>query len=284
MSPANGVFIGIDLGGTNVRAGRVDQGITAHSALSLRDTHDSEAVIEDICTCIGKVMTSEVKAIGIGVPSLVDPVQGIVYNVTNIPAWKEVPLKRILESRFQLPVHINNDANCFALGEFHYGQGQGSQYMVGLIIGTGLGAGLIVQGRLFTGAHHGAGEVGLLPFRGDTLEHCISGPRFLRLHGADGQTLLGRAEAGDPEAIAAFEAFGQDLGSAVKIILYAYDPDTIVLGGSVSKAFPFFEAGLRAGLSDFLFPHVLPKVRIRPSQDLQMPILGAAALCLNAAR
>jgi len=274
--------IGVDLGGTNVRAGRVVHEVAAHAAMSLRDTGDSQGVIDDICATIDRVLTPEVTAIGIGVPSLVDPVQGIVYNVTNIPAWKEVHLKKILEAKFHLPVHINNDANCFALGEFHFGQGQGSQCMVGLIIGTGLGSGVIVKGHLFTGAHHGAGEVGMLPFRGNTLEHCISGPRFLRLNGLDGQTLLGRAESGDVQALKAFEEFGTDLGTAVKTLLYVYDPDTIILGGSVSKAFPFFEAALRQALSDFLFPHVLPLVRILPTRDAHMPILGAAALCLDA--
>lgn len=283
MTRSMPTVIGVDLGGTNVRAGRVGHGLVAHAAMSLRDTGNRQGVIEDLCTTIDRVLTPEVKAIGIGVPGLVDPLQGIIYNVTNIPSWKAVLLKRTLEARYHLPVHIDNDANCFALGEFHYGQGSGSEFMVGLIIGTGLGAGVIAQGHLFTGAHHGAGEIGVLPFRESTLEHYLSGRRFIRVHGVDGQTLLGRAESGDAEAMQAFADFGTDLGFAVKTLLYVYDPDTIILGGSVSKAFPFFEAALRNALSDFLFPHVLPKLRILPSQEAHMPILGAAALCLDAA-
>lgn len=284
MTPPRPLVLGVDLGGTNVRAGRIEDAVVAHAARSLGDTRNEQAVIEDLCATIDQVLTPEVQAIGVGVPSMVDPVQGIVYNVTNIPSWKEVHLKEILERRYQLPVHINNDANCFALGEYHYGQGQGANYLVGLILGTGLGAGLIANGRLFTGAHYGAGEIGALPFRGHTLEHFISGPRFVRMHGVDGQTLLGRAEADDPEALKAFEDFGVDLGSAIKTILYAYDPDTIILGGSVSKAHRFFEAALRSALSDFLFPHVLPRLRILPTREVHMPILGAGALCLDVDR
>jgi glucokinase len=283
MSQALPTVLGVDLGGTNVRAGRVVQTVVDHAAMGLRDTGDSQSVIDDICTTISRVLTPDVKAIGIGVPSLVDPVQGVVYNVTNIPSWKEVHLKQILEAKFQLPVHVNNDANCFALGEYHYGQGRGSRYLVGLILGTGLGAGLIARGRLFLGANCGAGEIGNLPFRGDTLEHSISGPRFDRLHGIDGQTQLERAQAGDRSAQDAFADFGSDLGWAMKVILYAYDPDTILLGGSVSKAFPFFEGAMRRAMSDFAYPHVLPGLRILPTQDAHMPILGAAALCLDAA-
>jgi len=140
MNRTQPTVIGVDLGGTNVRAGRVVQAVIDHAAMSLRDTGDSQSVIDDVCATIERVLTPEVTAIGIGVPSLVDPDLGIVYNVTNIPSWKEVHLKQILEARFHLPVHINNDANCFALGEFHYGLGQGSRHLVGLIIGTGLGA------------------------------------------------------------------------------------------------------------------------------------------------
>jgi glucokinase len=275
--------LGVDLGGTNVRAGRVKQGVLAHAGMGLRDTGDCQSVLDDIRNTIAKVMTPEVEAIGIGVPSLVDPVEGIVYSPSNIPSWKEVHLKQFLEGEFHVPVHVNNDANCFTLGEFHHGLGRGSQYMIGLIIGTGLGAGIIAQGKLFTGAHHGAGEIGILPFRGDIMEHWVSGPRFLRLNGADGQTLLGRAEAGDSVALKAFADFGADLGEAVKTLLYTYDPDTIILGGSVSKAFSCFEPSLRASLSNFPFPHVLSSLRILPTEDAHMPVLGAAALCLDAA-
>ena len=281
MSPVPRTVIGVDLGGTNVRAGRVTTGLEAHAFVTLRNTASQEAVLADLCASIEQVMAPGVEAIGLGVPSLVDAAQGIVYTATNIPSWQKVPLKQILEKRYRLPVHINNDANCFALGEFHFGQGQASQHMVGLIIGTGLGAGLIVRGRLYSGAHCGAGEIGNLPFRGETLEHYISGPRFERLHGQTGQTLLARANQGDEDARAAFADFGGHLGCAVKTILYAYDPDTIILGGSVSMAFPFFEVALRRSLADYAFPHILPNLRILASQDPHMPILGAAALCLD---
>jgi glucokinase len=251
--------------------------------MGLRDTGHSEVVLDDICATIDQVLTPEVKAIGIGVPSMVDPVKGIVYAVTNIPSWQEVPLKALLEAKYRLPVHVNNDANCFALGEYHFGQGRGSQYLVGLILGTGLGVGLMARGSLVLGAHCGAGEIGNLPFRGHTVEHFISGPMFERVYDVDGQTLLERAHLGDQAAQQAFSAFGTDLGWLMKTILFAYDPDTILLGGSVSKAFPFFEGAMRSAMGDFAYPHVLSDLRILPTQEAHMPILGAAALCLDAA-
>lgn len=283
MTGALTTIIGVDLGGTNVRVGRVGLEVDAHAARSLRDTGDRQVVFDDICGCIDQVMTDQVQAIGVGVPALVDSVRGIIYSATNIPSWQEVPLKQMLEDRYHLPTHLNNDANCFALGEFHFGQGKGARYLVGLTIGTGLGAGVVAQGRLFMGAHCGAGEIGNLPFRGSTLEHFVSGPHLARTHGVDGQVLFERAQQGDKNALMAFADFGADLGFAVKALLYTYDPDTIILGGAVSRAFPFFEAALRSALADFAFPHVLLSLRILPTQDGQIPILGAAALCLNAA-
>ena len=86
--------------------------------------------------------------------------EGIVIDVLNIPSWKEVPLKKILEDRFQKPVWLNNDSNCFALGEYHFGKGQGYSNMLGVTIGTGLGTGIILNGKLCSGANGGAGEFG----------------------------------------------------------------------------------------------------------------------------
>jgi glucokinase len=282
MTTPSAVLVGVDLGGTKVRAGRVEQGLCAQASLVLLDQGDADSVLKDVYSAIGQVMTPDVKGIGIGVPSVVDPIKGIVYSVTNIPSWQEVHLKDILETRFQVPVQVNNDANCFALGEYHYGLGQHSRHLVGLVLGTGLGAGLVVRGRLFNGANCGAGEIGNLACGQENLEYLVSGPRFDRMYGIDGGTLLARAQQGDSSARKAFAAFGTDLGLVVKTVLYAYDPDTIVLGGSVSQAFPFFQASLLESLKDFAFPHVLDYLRILQSRDPHLPILGAAALCLDA--
>jgi glucokinase len=150
----NRKLIGVDLGGTNVRAGRVENGAIAQveerpiSSLGMR-----REIIEEVCETIQAVITPDTTAIGFGAPSVVDVEKGIVYSVINIPSWHEVPLKQILEDRFGLPVFVNNDANCFAMGELYYGSGRGYRHLVGLIVGTGLGAGIVVNGRLYSGAN-----------------------------------------------------------------------------------------------------------------------------------
>ena len=87
-------------------------------------------------------MNDSVTSIGIGVPGLVDTNRGLVYDVINIPSWKEVALQKYMEERYHLSVYINNDANCFALGEYYFGKGKGFNSVVGLTVGTGIGAGL----------------------------------------------------------------------------------------------------------------------------------------------
>jgi glucokinase len=276
--------IGVDLGGTNVRAGRIaGQKMEAYYARPISAHGSRELVLEEVRAAIAAVFDRRVSAIGIGVPSLVDIGQGIVYAVGNIPSWQKVPLKKNLEQSFAVPVHVNNDANCFALGEFRFGAGRCCRHLVGMILGTGLGVGIIIDGRLYGGRNCGAGEIGKIPFREHTVEHYCSGQFFQQYGGIDGATLYERARQGDARALEMFAVFGDNLAQALMITLYAYDPELIVLGGSVSKAWPFFAQALRRGLDAFVYRHALARVVIKPSRKAKIAVLGAAALCLDAA-
>jgi glucokinase len=275
--------VGVDLGGTNVRAGRVcGQEIREHRSRAISGRGSQEAVLQEISETIAAVIDDQVDGIGIGVPSLVDVEKGIVYTVENIPSWQEVPLKKILEQDFKVPVYVNNDANCFALGELYFGAGRGFRDLVGMVLGTGLGAGIIINGKLYCGRNCGAGEIGTIPFREHTVEYYCSGQFFQHRYGVDGGLVYERARRGDASALDQFAAFGDNLGQAVMTALYAYDPEIVVLGGSVSKAWPFFEPALRRRLQDFAWPHALARTIIQPSQTSEIAVLGAAALCYDA--
>jgi glucokinase len=202
--------------------------------------------------------------------------------VENIPSWKEVHLKRALEQRFGVPVFVNNDANCFALGEYHFGKGRGARSLLGLVVGTGLGAGLVLGGRLYSGVNCGAGEIGSIPYLGHTYEYYASGARFLRETGENGAILHARAQQGEPAALEAFRAFGRDFGKVIALALYAYDPERIVLGGSVAKAYPYFKDAMLEELGGFAYQNSLGNLSIEVSQEPQIAVLGAAALCLDA--
>ena len=140
------ITLGIDLGGTNARAGIVKNDVLVSiESQGVSGNSSSEKVLEELFSLIDHCITDEVKAIGIGVPGLVDMQSGVVFDVLNIPAWKVIPLKKLMEDRYQRPVAINNDSNCFALGELYFGKGIGHDSMLGITIGTGLGTGIIID-------------------------------------------------------------------------------------------------------------------------------------------
>lgn len=277
-------MIGVDLGGTNMRAGRVEGNLVVdHVTRPTSSKAEAEVVLQELTATIAKVFTRETEAIGIGVPSVVDVERGIVYDVENIRSWKEVRLKEALEARFQVPVFVNNDANCFALGEYHFGKGRGARSMLGLVVGTGIGAGLVLNGHLYSGPNCGAGEIGTIPYRDHTYEYYASGQRFTRDFGESGAIIHARALRGEAESLRIFREFGRDFGKVILLALYAYDPERIVLGGSVSKAYPLFEASVREELKAFAYQNSLKQLRIEVSEEPQIAVLGAAALCLDAA-
>ena len=168
--------IGVIFDGKHLSAARIENGTImerAHREINNKDTE--EAILSDITRTISSVYTEQVKGIGIGVPSLVDVKNGIVINPTNIPSWHKVHLKDILEEQFSIPVYINNDANCFALGEKYFGVAKDFDNIAGITIDTGLGVGIIIDGRLYSGRNAGAGEFCSIPYRDHDYEYyCTS--------------------------------------------------------------------------------------------------------------
>lgn len=294
--------IGIDLGATNIRGAVVGggasvgggaagvSGAAVGSGLGLseivsariRSEGSVEDVLGDIHQVIDALMTGEIAAIGIGVPSVVDVDEGIVYDVQYIPSWKEVPLKRLLEAKYGKPVLVNNDANCFALGEYYFGKERKAASMVGLTIGTGLGGGIIINHKLFAGYNCGAGEFGLLPYRDNILEYYCSGSFFRNVYGLDGLQVFKAATAGDARALELYGELGTHVGQAIKAVIYTYDPELIVLGGSVSQAYALFSASMWKEIKTLAYGQTAERIRIVVSELTNSGILGAAALYYNA--
>ena len=274
--------IGIDLGGTNMRVGLTDGATLVNSVIEPCPAKETEEVVlNQLKRQIAQLMSADVTGIGIGVPSVVDSVRGIVYNVANIPSWKEVHLKEQLEKEFGIPVAVNNDANCFALGVWKYGEGKGTRDMVGLTMGTGIGSGIIINGQLYNGVNTGAGEIGSLPFKDADYEFYCSSRFFSHLHGDTGANFGKRAQAGDAEAIAVWNEFGQNVGELIKAVLFTYAPEAIIIGGGIASAFSLFEAPMRASLESFPYPANVAATRIMPSTLPNAAILGAGALNEN---
>ncbi|MBR1699417.1 MAG: ROK family protein [Bacteroidales bacterium] len=266
------MFIGIDLGGTNIRVATVQDGqivrLLSEPSLSQGSRED---VQEQMSRLIEGVLTPEVEGIGIGVPSVVDCEKGIVFNVVGIPSWKEVHLKNFLENRFHLPVAVNNDCNCFALGVARYGSLRHAKETVCVTLGTGVGSSLVVDGRLYNGHNTGAGEIGSIPYLDKDYEYYCSS-RFFTGKGTTGK----EAAASGPSPL--WEEFGTHVGKLVQLILYAYDPEAIVIGGSIAKAFPLFSDAMWKETRRFPYPQSVQNLKIAPADVENAGILGAALL------
>jgi glucokinase len=275
--------IGIDLGATNIR-GAVVSGNSLSTIVSQRIHSDGtvEDVLGDIYHVIDALNDEGLAAIGIGVPSVVDVAEGIVYDVQYIPSWVEVPLKEILEARYRMPVFVNNDANCFVLGEYYFGQGRDAASMVGLTIGTGLGGGVIINNKLFAGYNCGAGEFGLLPYKDKILEYYCSGSFFKNVYDLDGVQVFEAAKKGDARALQLYAELGTHVGQAVKAVMYTYDPQLIVLGGSVSQAHDWFSETMWKEIRTLAYGKSAQRIRIAVSDLKNSGILGAAALYYDA--
>jgi len=275
--------IGVDLGGTNVRAGLVvERRLADVRSVPVRGQGTEREVLEDLFAAVDPVIGPNVAGIGAGVPSIIDLKTGTVYDVQNIPSWKKVPLKAILEERYRVPVYVNNDANCFAAGEKHFGKLAPYDSAVGLIVGTGLGAGIIANGRLYSGVSCGAGEFGMLPYLDRNFEAYASGQFFRRVHGTSGREAAERAGSGDRAALEMFREFGRHLGEAVKAVCYAVDPEIIVLGGSVSRSYGLFRGVLWETFQGYAYSLARERLRIEVSETENIAILGAAALYFDA--
>lgn len=278
--------LGVDLGGTNIRVGKVVDGniIKEASCLVFDKGRGKEDVINNIIEIIEIVIDGQkegIEGIGMGIPSLLDRKTGIVYDVTNIPTWDKVELKRILEIHFKLPVFLDNDANCFALGERYYGKGQDVENFVGLTLGTGLGAGIINKGKIFSDKNCGSGEFGMIPYLDSIYEDYCSSKFFVNTYSITGYEAYVKAKEGDEEALKMFVEFGIHLGKVIKTILFSVDPELIILGGSIAKAKDFFQDSLLREIKDFPFSQILKNLNIEYSDLKNSAILGAAGIYLD---
>lgn len=273
------MLLGIDIGGTNISLGLVD-----NDGIRRIDKHPSfspdaplEETLNHLEKLIDNIMNDDVSSIGIGVPSIVDPDKGIVYEVMNIPSWKKVPLAEILEKRYHVPVRINNDSNCFALGAYHSLPEE--KVLVGVTLGTGLGVGIIDNGRIFCGAHLGAGEIGCLSYIGGNMLESFCSKQFFENMGTGCLEVCSKAQHNDREALAILEDFGMHMGRMLALVMYAYDPSCIVLGGGVANAYPYFKTSMEKSIREnFVYKSILEKMKIRILSGDDIAILGASML------
>ncbi len=273
-------YLGIDLGGTKIALGLVQEGNIIKSLKKpIVNTKDAQVLLNQIKEMVNELNPQSIAGIGVGVPGLVDSKSGHVYDVYNIPAFTDINLTSKLRETFGLPVCIQNDANCFALGEFLFGRGRGTRNMVGITLGTGMGTGIIAEGMLIGGHLSGAGEFGCMPYLDGVLEDYVSGTFFRTVKGESGEDCFAQAKQGDQWALAAYQEFGHHLGYAINQILFAYAPEMVIIGGAVAEAFDLYEETMRKQLEEFPFSRLKHDLSIVPQSHGKMAIVGGAALC-----
>lgn len=273
------IILGIDIGGTSIKAGVLVSGhLQDIRSIPTPALESQEVILEALASFIESYLSYSFEGIGIGIPGLVDPKEGVVLGLANIPSFQHVELQKFLRTRFGKPVFINNDANCFALGVHKFGVGKGYQHLVGITLGTGLGGGIIIHNKLYSGVNSAAGEWCGVPYLDMTFEDYCSGKFFNRVYQSRPKALAKLAQEGNPIALQAFDEFGSHVGELLKVILFSLAPEAIVLGGSIRKTYPLFENSMRKTLQTFPYPSVLQKLQILVSDLDETAIHGAVAL------
>ena len=281
-------LIGVDLGGTKFEAGRIHVSDSGTRTVQLEEKKrvavnaelSADQLIECLFECIQYSWSENVLGIGIGVPGLVNPDSGEILDIQNLPAWKRIGLQQLVEKEFGVAVHLNNDVNCFALGSYYHGAGKPYQNVVAVSLGTGLGCGVIIDGKLYNGLLSGAGEIGMIPYKGKIVESYSGSFFFQGEYGSSAKGMHQLAKEGNRTALEAFEAYGKHLAEAVRMILFAYAPEAIVFGGSISSAFSYFEASMRDHLSDFPYPLQLAQTHFIKEEMTDLPLIGSAMLAI----
>lgn len=276
-------ILGIDIGGTKISVGLI-QG----NAIVKKHTANTEAkkaqveIIHNLFDAINQVWEPDIEGIGIGVPGLVDHENGIVYHLNNIPSWQEVKLRDYVEQKFRVPTFVNNDANCFALGVKYFGVGEKYKNFVAMTLGTGVGTGIIIHDKLYSGVYSGAGEFSSIPYRDSNYESYCSGHFFKNYFNLSGQAAFKRAKQGEREVVAVWEEYGVHLGHFMQMIMFSLAPEAIIIGGSISNGFEFFKDSLHRTIAQFPFDKVRENTTIECSNNSDLSIKGAGALYFNA--
>ena len=275
-------LLGVDIGGTKITAALIeDDKIVKEYTCPTPFDQEKLIVVNAVAQAISQVFDADIMGIGIGVPGLVDLQNNLVLDVINIPSWDVVPLKQLLEDRFKKPVFVNNDSNCFALGEKHFGKGKPYRNFVGVTLGTGLGAGIIINNHLYSGQLAGAGEFGNIYYLDSNIENYCCG-MFFKNRNLNGRKLADKAQSGDREAQKLFDELGGHIGHGLANILFALAPEAIILGGSVAESFPLFEKAMRKAFVDFPFQKLYQDLKIEVSSEPNSAVLGASSLVIDA--
>ncbi|MCX7819043.1 MAG: ROK family protein [Kiritimatiellae bacterium] len=315
MKPA----LGVDFGGTAVKIGLVNaQGrVLGEDGFATAGVRGVERWLDEVAAAAERLgvpagrWSRELSGIGVGVPGFVDFERGFIHNLTNVPGWTAVHLARLMRERFGVPVVVDNDCNAMAFGECQFGAGRRYRHAVFLTLGTGVGGGIVLDGRVWRGAYSMAGEIGHVPIdlhgvrtptgRGG-LEEYVGNRQIVRrarrllrhrrsilpdLVGGNLRELTPRhladaAAKGDAVALEVFDYMADCLATALAGITYLLQPEAFIVGGGVAAAGDVLFGPLRRHLTERLSPFFAKYIRVEPAAlGNRGGMIGAAALVLK---
>lgn len=245
--------IGIDLGGTAIKLGCFLENGTCLETITLPTPQPAspEPVVNAIVRGVKQLsLNYSCGAIGLGMPGPTNKVRRIARKSINLPGWENVPVADWLESQTGLPTVLENDANCAAMAEAWQGAAREFSDFILLTLGTGVGGGIFLNGKLFTGRDGAAGELGLITLNPDgypcrsgnqgSLEQYASIGSIIRRMGKEPAEVGRLAEMGDPAALEFWQDYGRVLGSGLASLVYVLTPEAIIIGGGISASCQFF--------------------------------------------
>lgn len=284
------MHIGIDIGGTSIKGGVVQDGevLKIERVKTPQNKEEFVYAVKNIIQYLLEQYPKKIQGIGIGSPGPLDTAKGVTLKTPNIPQYTDLGK---LRKEFPLPIVFNNDANCFALAEAVYGAGKDFSYVLGITLGTGFGAGMVLEKKCYTGKGN-ALEIGhtiikkdeeeiLGNLRKGCVEQYLGAAALLSLAQKYGLEVKDPVEIyqiaalKNTKALETFKEFGWNLGIAVTNCICAFDPEIIVIGGSISQAWPYFEEAMHAALEEYCVQELPAIVR----STLKEPgIVGASLL------
>ncbi|MCH9719748.1 MAG: ROK family protein [Actinomycetia bacterium] len=298
-------YLALDIGGTKIAGGLIGSGgeLLASAQVPTPPGGSAEELFEAVSFAVEAAL-SEVDitplALGVGCGGPMKWPSGDVSPL-NIPGWRDFPLRDELQRRFQLPVRIHNDAICLTIGEHLIGNGRGLANVMGMVVSTGVGGGVVSDGRLLNGASGNAGHIGHLVVdpagprcvcggRG-CLEAIARGPALVswaieqgwRSADQTGVALAKSARAGDVVAAAAFQRGGVAVGTAIASVAAVLDLDVVAIGGGISQAGDLFLPAVFEGFQQHAGLEFVSQCRILLAQE-ESALVGAAALFISGER
>jgi glucokinase len=307
--------IGIDFGGTTIKPALVKDGaiISKGRVIETQQCSGPDEIIDELSAVIVELRSlpggEAVEGVGIGLPGIINVKTGIVRSLTNVPGWSEVPLQEILQDRARIPVVLENDANAMAYAEYRHGAAKGSRNAVCITLGTGVGGGLILEGKPYRGSNFGAGELGHATIQYEAAPGPAGVPGELELFVGNRQfaarakarySELGQsrtaeectlvelqrlADQGDVVSIELWEEYGTHVGFALVNVVWLLNPDAIVIGGGISKAGERLFSPIRRTLEKATLPSFREGLRIVPAAlGNDAGAIGCAELAIMEAR